>query len=60
MCDTDSMAILATEVGGLVPCSGGKDRLPSGQEAVRALSWAQVDAIRARLDALKPYDRSAV
>jgi hypothetical protein len=27
---------------------------------VQALSWDQVDAIRARLDALNPYDRTAV
>jgi hypothetical protein len=60
MCDTDSMAIVATEAGGLVPCPGGPDRLADGQQAVQALTYAQVDAIRARLDALNPYDRTAV
>jgi hypothetical protein len=60
MCDTDSMAIVATEAGGLVPCPGGSERLSDGREAVRALSWAQVDVIRARLDVLNPYNRTAV
>jgi DNA polymerase type B, organellar and viral len=59
-CDTDSMAIVATEHGGLVPCPGGPERLPDGAEAVRALSWAQVREIRERLSALCPYDPLAV
>ncbi|MDP9365600.1 MAG: DNA polymerase, partial [Chloroflexota bacterium] len=59
-CDTDSMAIVATEAGGLVPCPGGPFRLPDGREAVRALSWAEVDGIVSRLAALNPYDRATV
>ncbi len=59
-CDTDSMAIVATEAGGLVPCPGGPHRTEDGREAIRALSWAEVDGIVARLDALNPYDRAAV
>ena len=58
--DTDSMAIVATKKGGLVPCPGGPHRLKDGREAVRALSWAQVEQIRERFSTLNPYDRSAV
>ncbi len=59
-CDTDSMAVVANETGGLIPCPGGPEPLPDGQEAVRALSWAQVEAIRERFAALNPFDREAV
>jgi len=58
--NTDSMAIVATKDGGLIPCPGGPRRLPDGREAVRALSWAQVGQISERFAALNPYDRSAV
>lgn len=58
-CDTDAMALVATETGGLVPCSGGPERLPDGSEAVRALSWAEVEEVVEALDALHPYDRQA-
>jgi hypothetical protein len=58
--DTDSMAIVATNSGGLVPCPGGPHRLEDGAEAVRALSWVQVEAISKRFIALKPYDPEAV
>ena len=47
-CDTDSMAIVATEEGGLIPCPGGPERLPDGTDAVQALSSAQVEAIQER------------
>jgi DNA polymerase type B, organellar and viral len=60
ICDTDSMAIVATEHGGLVPCPGGPARMDHGTEAVRAISWAQVEEIRERIGALCPYDPSAV
>jgi hypothetical protein len=53
-CDTDSFAVVATEGGGLVPCPGGAHRLSDGREAVRALSFAEVEAIRTRFDALAP------
>jgi hypothetical protein len=59
-CDTDSMAMVATKDGGLVPCPGGPYRLLDGREAVKALSWAEVDTMVSRLDALNPYDRTAV
>jgi hypothetical protein len=55
--DTDSGMIVATENGGLVPCAGGgyrlKRRRPSSKyAAVRALSYAQVDRIRDKFEAL--------
>ncbi|MGO8870618.1 MAG: hypothetical protein ACLQPH_04315, partial [Acidimicrobiales bacterium] len=59
-CDTDSLAIVATEEGGLVPCPGGPEHLPDGTEPVRALSYTQVNSIRRRFGALNPYERDAV
>ena len=59
-CDTDSMAIVCSESGGLVPCPGGLERLPDGSEAIRALSIDQVEALRERFKALNPYDQDAV
>jgi hypothetical protein len=53
--DTDSMAIVATEHGGLVPCPGGPLRMPDGRSAVWALSWREVDDIVARFVKLNPY-----
>ena len=58
--DTDSMAIVATERGGLVRCPGGPHHLEDGCEAVLALSWAQVRQITERFEGLNPYDRSAI
>ncbi len=54
-CDTDSMAIVAQEGGGLIPCDGGPHHTPTGVAAVRALTPDQVASIRARFDALNPY-----
>ena len=58
--DTDSMAIVATENGGLVPCPGGRLRMEDGSEAVQSLSWQQVGEISNRFEALKPYDPAAI
>jgi hypothetical protein len=58
--DTDSLAMVATESGGFVSCPGGPSRLEDGSEAVKALSWSQVEAISKRFTALKPYDPDAV
>jgi hypothetical protein len=58
--DTDSMAVVATEQGGLVPCSGGSERDEHGRRCVRALSWGQVDRIVERFGALNPYDPTLV
>jgi len=58
--DTDSMAIVANESGGLVSCEGGGYQLPDGGPAIRALSWSEVNGIVARFGALNPYDQEAV
>ncbi len=64
MADTDSMAVVASEDGGLAACPGGPERLTAGRRkpvaAVRALSWAQVDDIVTHFAALNPYARDAV
>lgn len=59
-CDTDSMGIVADANGGLHVCRGGSEALGDGREAVRALSWAQVDEIVERFATLNPYERSTV
>lgn len=59
-CDTDSMAIAATHGGGLLRCDGGDHQLADGTPAVKALSYDQVDSIRARFAALNPYDPTVV
>lgn len=58
--DTDSAMIISTKDGGFIPCPGGPHRLEqyqalSGNAAVRALSFAQVDRIRARFEPLNPW-----
>jgi hypothetical protein len=47
-CDTDSMAIVASERGGQV----------AGQP-IRALSWSEVKEIQERFESLKPYSEEA-
>ena len=59
-CDTDSMAIVADESGGLIDCPGGKERPGDGSEAIQALSSDQVDRIVERFTTLNPYDRKSV
>jgi hypothetical protein len=60
-CDTDSMAIVATEDGGdWIRCPDGQHRLPDGTPAIKALSYRQVDEIRARFNVLNPYNKDAV
>ena len=58
--DTDSAMIVSTVDGGLVPCPGGPHRLenhqvPSGNAAVHALAFNEVDRIRARFEPLNPW-----
>ena len=53
--DTDSMAIAATEHGGLVPCWGGPFEMRDGCGAVKALSWHQIDELAERFRKLSPY-----
>jgi hypothetical protein len=57
--DTDSMAIVATESGGPIPCAGGRFRTKDRKEAVKALSWQQVEEISERFKALNPYSGEA-
>jgi DNA polymerase type B, organellar and viral len=60
-CDTDSIAIIASADGAdLIACPGGIYRLPDGTPAIAALSYQEVDEIRARFDTLNPYNRAAV
>ena len=58
--DTDSMAIVATERGGIVPCPGGSHRTSDGEAGIQALSWKQVQTISERFNSLKPYDPESV
>jgi hypothetical protein len=58
-CDTDSLCIVGTEEGGLVPCEGGK-LLVNGKPAIKALSLHEVQEITARFGKLNPYDSSLV
>jgi hypothetical protein len=58
--DTDSAMIVSTKDGGLVPCAGGPHRLkdyqlPSGNTAIRALSFSQVKALREQFEQLNPW-----
>lgn len=53
--DTDSMAIVATPHGALVPCQGGAYRDQLGRDCVRALSYDDVEQIRNRFVAPNPY-----
>jgi hypothetical protein len=58
--DTDSAMIVSSNDGGLVPCAGDPHRLAhyqaqSGNSAIRALSWVEVDRIRERFETLNPW-----
>jgi hypothetical protein len=57
--DTDSMAIVATQRGGLIEFPGGEYRR-NGKTAIRPLSWAQVPEIARRFERLNPYDHSVI
>jgi hypothetical protein len=59
-CDTDSLCIVSTERGGLVPCPGCAHKLEDGRDAIKALSWSEVKAIAHRFNQLNPYNRSLV
>jgi hypothetical protein len=58
-CDTDSLCVIASKKGGLVPCIGG-NRTLRGQEAIKSLSIDQVKSIAKRFNRLNPYDPSFV
>jgi hypothetical protein len=51
-CDTDSLAIVASEKGGPLRVPGAKGN--------RILTWSDVDRITAKFQALNPYDPDAV
>jgi hypothetical protein len=53
--DTDSMAIVASEHGDLVPCFGGPFEMRDGRHAIKALSWQEVNEIAERFRQLSPY-----
>jgi hypothetical protein len=59
-CDTDGAHIVATEKGGTVHIeTRGADFHEGGPAtAVHALSWAEVEEIAARFEALNPFDRT--
>jgi DNA polymerase elongation subunit (family B) len=54
-CDTDSMCIVGSEKGELVPCVGGKLKL-EGIDAVRALSFKRIERITKKFNRLNPYN----
>src|SRR5262249_55222908 len=58
--DTDSVAILATPKGGLVPVDGGRLRDREGRPCERALSYEEVDAIRWSLERHSPYSHKTL
>jgi len=53
--DTDSLLVIATPHGGVIPMPGGDLRTEDGEPAVRALSYPEVEAVRWRLEELSPY-----
>ena len=57
MCDTDSMAIVSSEDGGLVDCTGGPHRTPDGKDAIKALPWKKVRTLVDRFEPLNPYNK---
>jgi len=59
-CDTDSLCIVSSKRGELVPCPGGSHKRPDGKQAVRALSWKEVQKIVDKFTVLNPYDLKAV
>jgi hypothetical protein len=59
-CDTDSMAIVATERGGRVTPIGTNPEVRSAAADLRAVSWAQVRYIVRRFGRLNPYARASV
>lgn len=58
-CDTDSLCIVGTRAGGLIPCEGGVFRCET-KPAIKALSLAEVSSIAEKFSKLNPYDSSLV
>lgn len=60
-CDTDSMAIVATQHGDdLIACPGGPHQLADGTAAIQALSYDDVSTMRRRFAELNPYNPALV
>jgi hypothetical protein len=60
MCDTDSMAVVSSERGGLIPCKGGSYKMPDGSDAIKALPWSKTREIVDRFKSLNPYNKKIV
>jgi len=58
--DTDSLAIISAPLGELIPMPGGKERLQDGSEAIRAISWLELEGIRKKFECLNPYDQNFI
>jgi len=58
--DTDSMAIVATKNGGLIPCPGGPHMTRDQRPAIKALPWREARKIAKRFESLNPYSRDAI
>jgi hypothetical protein len=58
-CDTDSLCIVGSKNGGLVPCAGGR-HVHRGQPAIKALSLDDVKSIAEEFNKLNPYGSTLV
>jgi hypothetical protein len=58
--DTDSMLVVSSQDGGLHACTGGCSRLPDGREAIKALSWRELEAVLRRFDPLRAFDTQLI
>lgn len=54
-CDMDSMCIVGSEKGELLPCVGGSDKF-EGLDAVRAFSFKRVRMVAKKFNRLDPYN----
>ena len=59
-CDTDSLAVVATQDGDFISCIDGPYIVKDRTRAVRALSWGEVKEVRGRFAPLNRYDRSTI
>jgi hypothetical protein len=59
-CDTDSLAVVATQHGDYIPRTGGPYVFSDGTRAIRALSWDEVEAVRQRFTPLNRYNPGAI
>jgi hypothetical protein len=59
-CDTDSLCIVGSQDGGLVPSPGGRHKLSDGKEAIKALSRTHIQGIADSFRSLNPYDSTIV